>query len=66
MSPLKRQDAKYNLWDNIRKPIKVYDRACESCKKVRSVEFNFNQENRIKTIYACSLTCFNELQKEKK
>lgn len=63
-APLRRQDASLNLWDSICKPIKVYQKKCENCDKIRSVEFNYQTNNKLIAIYACSLTCFKELQKK--
>lgn len=67
-SPLTRQNAKLDLWAAIYPPLvlKVENRTCENCSKVKSAEFYYRQEKSIKTVYACSLTCFNELQKGKK
>ena len=63
-SMLRRQNASLNLWENIRLPVTVYERRCENCQKVKSIEFNYNKKSTIRTVYACSLTCFMELQKK--
>ncbi len=65
---LKRQNAKYDLWAAIYPPLelKVVNRRCDACDKLKSSEFYYRQEKSIKTVYACSLTCFNELQKGNK
>lgn len=65
-SPLKRQNAHLNLWETVKYPVLIYERECEVCRKSRTVEFNYNRDSSIRTVYACSLTCFNELQKGKK
>lgn len=66
--PLTRQNAKQNLWATITPPriLKIENRKCDNCSQVKSSEFNYKQDTKIKTVYACSLTCFDELQKGKK
>lgn len=63
-----RQNAKCDLWVPITFPnnLKVFDRKCEACDKSKSSEFCYRKNKIVKTVYACSLTCFNELQKGKK
>ncbi len=63
---LVRQDAKLDLWATIRPPLvlHVVNRKCEACDNVKTSEFNYRKEQRVKTVYACSLTCFEELQKK--
>lgn len=64
MPPLNRQNAKLNLWDCIYGPLelKIVNRRCDYCDQPKSSEFYYRGEQTIKTVYACSLTCFKELQ----
>lgn len=64
---LVRQNAKLDLWASIRPPLvlHVVNRKCEACDNVRTSEFHYRRESRIMTVYACSLTCFQELQQQK-
>lgn len=61
-----RQNATRDLWSLTNPPhiLKVVNRKCDACDKIKSSEFTYRKEKTVKTVYACSLTCFNELQKK--